>query len=181
MGGAGAGWVQYYGLENEVFAKVITFGKAMGCDGAAVLGSQNLRNYLINFSRPFIYTTAPSPHKVALMQAQFNVIRSIERRNETSMVLKQQFISDLKNVGEVISGEWGNIAGLIIGGNNKTRAVSEYLLKKKLNVKAILSPTVPAGTERLRICFHTYNTKNELDLLIKHLKEALEIYKEEKN
>jgi 8-amino-7-oxononanoate synthase len=176
MGEKGAGWTNHYELNQDVFAKVITFGKAMGCDGAAILGSANLRKYLINFSRPFIYTTAPSPHKVALMQKQFNIIQSIEDRNKKANQLKHQFITNMKGCGTIISGDFGNIVGLIIGGNDKTRAVSEFLQKKKLVVKAILSPTVPEGSERLRICFHEYNTQNELELLIQNLKEALEIY-----
>ena len=58
FGDKGEGLVAKYGLENDVFARIITFGKAYGCHGAAILGSSNLRSYLINFSRPFIYTTA---------------------------------------------------------------------------------------------------------------------------
>ncbi len=176
IGPKGEGWTSHFELNNDVFAKVITFGKAMGCDGAAILGSSNLRKYLINFSRPFIYTTAPSPHKVALMQKQFNIIQSIEDRNWKANQLKTQFIANMKGCGTIITGDFGNIVGLIIGGNDRTRAVSDFLQKKKLVVKAILSPTVPKGSERLRICFHEYNTQNELELLIKNLKEALEIY-----
>ena len=181
MGDQGAGWVSHYALDELVFAKIITFGKAMGCDGAAILGSADLRNYLINFSRPFIYTTAPSPHKVALMQKQFDTLRGIENRNVVAAQLKSHFVESMHGQGELITGEWGNIAGLVIGGNDRTRAVSAFLQKKKLVVKAVLSPTVPLGTERLRICFHEYNTAQELELLIKNLKEALEIFKEEKN
>ena len=175
MGEKGAGWVNHYGMNGMLFAKIITFGKAMGCDGAAILGSTDLRNYLINFSRPFIYTTAPSPHKVALMQKQFNVICSIKDRNSQAVQLKEQFVTSMNGFGNIITGEWGNIAGLIIGGNDKTRAVSAFLQEKKLVVKPILSPTVPEGSERLRVCFHEYNTQNELELLIENLKQALEM------
>lgn len=175
MGQDGAGWVDHFEMNGMVFAKIITFGKAMGCDGAAILGSANLRYYLINFSRPFIYTTAPSPHKVALMQKQFNIICSIKDRNSQAIQLKEQFVASMNGFGKMITGDCGNIAGLIIGGNDRTRAVSAFLQEKKLVVKPILSPTVPEGSERLRVCFHEYNTQNELELLIKNLKQALEM------
>lgn len=175
MGEQGAGWVNHFEMESMVFAKIITFGKAMGCDGAAILGSTDLSNYLINFCRPFIYTTAPSPHKVALMQKQFEIICSIKDRNSQAKQLKEQFVASMNGFGKIITGKWGNIAGLIIGGNDRTRAVSAFLQQKKLVVKPILSPTVPEGSERLRVCFHEYNTQNELELLMKNLKQALEM------
>ena len=58
IGERGEGLVQQSGFHSECFARVHTFGKAVGCHGAVVLGSHSLRNYLINFSRPFIYSTA---------------------------------------------------------------------------------------------------------------------------
>ena len=65
FGSKGKGLLQELNLEKEVFARVHTFGKALGCHGAVVLGASELRDYLINFSRPFIYTTAASLHAVA--------------------------------------------------------------------------------------------------------------------
>ena len=67
-----AGLVQELNLENEVFARIITFGKALGCHGAAILGSKALQRYLVNFARSFIYTTGLPPHSLATIQCSYN-------------------------------------------------------------------------------------------------------------
>jgi 8-amino-7-oxononanoate synthase len=61
----GEGVVQSFGLQVKVFARIMTFGKGLGCHGAAILGSAVLKNYLVNFARSFVYTTGLSPHSVA--------------------------------------------------------------------------------------------------------------------
>ena len=73
----GAGLVVELGLEKTVFARVITFGKAFGCHGAAVLGSQDLIAFLINFSRSFIYTTAPAPHQVLSLKIAYDNLAKV--------------------------------------------------------------------------------------------------------
>ena len=65
FGDKGEGLVQQLGLQDQVFARIMTFGKGLGCHGAAIVGSQELKDYLINFARSFIYTTGLSPHSVA--------------------------------------------------------------------------------------------------------------------
>jgi 8-amino-7-oxononanoate synthase len=65
FGNHGEGLVQMLDLQDEVFARIMTFGKGLGCHGAAILGSQKLVDYLVNFARSFIYTTGVSPHSVA--------------------------------------------------------------------------------------------------------------------
>lgn len=71
----------YKGLFQEesgaVFARIVTFGKAMGCHGAAILGSKILKDYLVNFARSFIYTTAMSPHSVATIAAAYGYFEEI--------------------------------------------------------------------------------------------------------
>ena len=78
----GAGLVAELGLQSQVFATVVTYGKAPGFHGAAVLGSRVLRDYLINFSRPFIFTTAPRPAQVAGIRSVYQLLRTQQGREE---------------------------------------------------------------------------------------------------
>ncbi len=72
FGDQGEGLVQEKGLQDRVFARIVTFGKAMGCHGAAVLGAQSLKDYLVNFARSFMYTTAMPMHSLAVIQAAYS-------------------------------------------------------------------------------------------------------------
>ena len=71
FGNKGCGLVKELGLENEVFARIITFGKGMGCHGAAIMGAVKLKEYLVNFARSFMYTTALPPHALATIKIAF--------------------------------------------------------------------------------------------------------------
>ena len=80
FGNRGVGRIQELGLENDVFARLVTFGKALGCHGAAILGTNDLKAYLINFSRSFIYTTALPPHSLATIHAAYHELIATENR-----------------------------------------------------------------------------------------------------
>jgi 8-amino-7-oxononanoate synthase len=127
FGNQGIGLVQYLGFQDIADTIVVTFGKAMGCDGAAVLGSELIKNYLINYSRPFIYSTAPSPHKVALMQQQLENLKKVTDRNQNAQRLKALFLEKISDHFECIMGEYGNIVGVMIKGNEKTQKVAQNL------------------------------------------------------
>lgn len=159
-------------LEHRVFARVVTFGKALGCHGAIVLGSALLREYLINFSRSFIYTTAAPFHQLASIKMAYRFLGSaddeIEKLKENISLFKK-LLSHNKDFTFISSDS--AIQCVILGNNNKTREMAAQLQNADLDVRPILSPTVPEGTERLRICLHTFNTKDEITLLADTLKE----------
>ncbi len=169
VGNKGEGLVQLLSLESKITARVFTFGKALGCDGAVVLGSDNLRNYLINTCRSFIYSTAPSPLKIESIHYQWNKLTSTFSLNEHSQHLKKHLLKKIEGKLEVKTGEFGNIVMVIIKGNEYVKKASNYLNSKGMDVRAILSPTVPEGSERLRICIHEFNTLEEIDLLANEL------------
>ncbi|MFN3916312.1 MAG: aminotransferase class I/II-fold pyridoxal phosphate-dependent enzyme [Flavobacteriales bacterium] len=157
---------------SKADVRLITFGKAFGIHGAAVLCSKLVRDYLINFSRPLIYTTSLSPHSLAAIKAAFSLMPELDEERKKVQKLKNQFQeglgSELKN--RIISGP-GAICTLIWPGNSEVTAASEFLKTKNLDVRAVKSPTVKTGSERLRICFHTFNTPQEVNLLIESIKE----------
>ena len=163
FGKNGRGLVCELGLENKVFARVITFGKALGCHGAIVLGSKNLRDYLINFARPFIYSTAAPMHTHESVRQAYELLKSSDFTNKKLHSLIQFFKEQAKQVPDLELIESSSaIQCIIISGNEKCREVATKLQNAGLDIRPIVSPTVPKGKERLRICLHEFNTKEEI-------------------
>lgn len=162
----GRGVVQQLRLEKDVFARIHTFGKALGCHGAIVLGSPLLRNYLINFSRSFIYTTAlPVKSLVAINQAYQLLEKSdaaIQQLHSAIAYFKSQLSETVK---EHLIDSNSAIQCIVVSGNDTIKKLAATLQQDGFDVRPILSPTVPKGKERLRICIHTYNTYNEINEL----------------
>ena len=171
FGEYGEGLIQNQNLQDRIFARIVTFGKGLGSHGAAVLGSTELKEYLINFARSFIYTTGLSPHsiasvlmayqqlskeKVALEKLKNNIINFNQVKNQLG--LKPLFIYSKSA-----------IQCAIIPGNEKVKAIANQLQKKGFDIKPILSPTVPEGQERLRFCLHSYNSEKEISDVLQQL------------
>lgn len=188
FGENGCGIVQELGIQDAIFARIITFGKALGCHGAAILGGDALKQYLVNFARSFIYTTGLPPHSLATIKTAYNVILSDSEESQIKQLKEniQFFNSELKRLkfntfpfGEILKGQWGFIQSTsaihccIISGNEKVKPIALKLQENGFNVKPILSPTVPEGQERLRFCIHAYNTMTEISMLLSTLKESL--------
>jgi 8-amino-7-oxononanoate synthase len=155
FGQNGSGMLQDLHLEQKVFARVHTFGKALGCHGAAVFGSKELKEYLVNFSRSFIYTTAASLHSVAIISAAYQELPTSKERE----ALEQNLRNKLQHL--FVESE-SAIQCCLISGNQKVKSIALALQKKGYQLKPILSPTVPKGKERLRFCLHSYNIKEEI-------------------
>lgn len=172
--GKGRGVVQELGLEKNVFARIVTFGKALGCHGAVVLGSNDLITYLLNFSRSFIYTTALPPHSVATIKASYeNLANSKEVIKLNSNIAILLLYIEKYALQEYFIKSKTAIHCCVLPTNNRVKAVSEVIKTKGFSVKAILSPTVSEGSERLRICLHSDHSEVEISALLKALKEAI--------
>lgn len=169
FGDKGKGLVNQLGLENDVFARIITFGKALGTHGAIILGSESLRNYLINFARSFIYTTAAPLHNIVAVNCAYQLLVKGDYQVEISkkIALYNNLIQQLK-LSIVQSNS--AIQTILLNSNESARNAAQSLQKEGFDVKAILSPTVQKGKERLRICLHTYNTDQEIENLVNELK-----------
>jgi 8-amino-7-oxononanoate synthase len=169
----GKGRVQELGLEKDVFARVHTFGKALGCHGAIVLGSHLLRNYLINFARSFIYTTALPLHSLVAIKQSYQLLK----KSESEILHLNSLISYFKQKCENASIECieshSAIQCIVVSGNSEVKKIAKILQDSNFDIRPILNPTVAKGKERIRICIHVYNTKQEIDgviqLLVKHL------------
>ncbi len=172
FGEKGEGLVAKYNLQKDVFACVYTFGKSLGLHGAAVLGSNTLRDYLINHARSFIFTTALPPHSYLQIQHAYEELPKADRKKLFSLIGYFKLQSALMPHIRFMNSNTA-IQGIVIANGFKTTALSEYLFEKGIFVKAILPPTVAVGTERLRICLHTFNSTQEIDLLMKEIKTFL--------
>ncbi|AYL99437.1 aminotransferase class I/II-fold pyridoxal phosphate-dependent enzyme [Mucilaginibacter celer] len=171
------GLVSELKMHNRVFARVVTFGKALGGHGAIVLGSNNLRNYLINFARPFIYTTAAPFHQLAAVKMAYQLLKDSP---DTVINLKNNIrlfkdIVKLSNDFPLIESH-SSIQCILLRNNDLAREVANQLQINGLDVRPILSPTVATGTERIRICLHSFNTENDLTLLADTLKNLTRLH-----
>ena len=175
FGDHGEGLVQMLGLQDDVFARIMTFGKGLGCHGAAILGSQKLIDYLVNFARSFIYTTGLSPHSVASILVAY---QHLQTEKEALQKLRENVIhfnQEKKQLGlnPLFVRSKSAIQSAIIPGNQKVKNIANQLQEKGFDVKAILSPTVPEGQERIRFCLHSYNSKEEISEVLQLLASIL--------
>ncbi len=170
IGEMGEGLVQQIGLQDKCFARVHTFGKACGSHGAIVLGSGKLKEYLINFARPFIYTTALPPAAIAAVAASYKLFPGLIKERKQLQALTGFFKKNNFKY-ELINSETP-IQGVIIPGNEAVKKTANVLQENNFDVRAILYPTVPLGRERLRIVLHSFNTMDELAKLIAILNSA---------
>lgn len=174
FGEKGEGLMQSQNLQDKIFARIMTFGKGLGCHGAAILGSAGLKEYLVNFARSFIYTTGLSPHSVAtVLIAYQNLNQSCELKKlkENISFFNQQ--KQLLGIKSLFVYSKSAIHSAIIPGNEKVKQIASQLQEKGFEVKAILSPTVPEGQERLRFCLHSYNTEKEMEEVLIELSKLV--------
>lgn len=164
FGNKGEGLVQMLGLQDKVFARIMTFGKGLGCHGAAVLGTKELNSFLVNFARSFIYTTGLSPHSIASILVAYQHLESEKTIINTLKENIVHFNQEKMHCGlkPLFVYSKSAIQCAIIPGNEKVKNSANQFQEKGFDVKAILSPTVPEGQERLRFCIHSYNTKEEI-------------------
>lgn len=166
FGKQGRGLCEELGIERDCFARIYTYGKAMGSHGAAIAGSAELRQYLINFSRSFIYTTAMPEHSLLSIKAAYQLLVA-----DTGIAQLKENIRYFKSKvsGALVIESNSAIHCKLISGNEAAQGLEALCSDKGIFVKAIKSPTVKEEQERVRVCLHAYNTKEEIDRLIELL------------
>jgi 8-amino-7-oxononanoate synthase len=168
IGDRGEGLVQALRLQSNCFARIYTFGKALGCHGAVVVGSARLRNFLINFSRAFIYTTALPASAIYAIGESYRLIPSMVKEREKLLELIAMFQSANLPQRKLVS--ITPIQAVVVPGNENVKMLSSKLDQLGLDVRPILYPTVPKGAERLRIVLHSFNSERDVEMLIEGLK-----------
>lgn len=168
-GRQGKGIVTALGLEDEVFSTIVTYGKAFGAHGAAVLGSANLRDYLINTCRPFIYTTGPPPTQWRSIAEAYDKMEALHEERFAKLCSGiKYFRQGMTNAGAGarLSPSDGPIQIIHLPGNEAVMTVEAACREAGLLVKGIRSPTVAEGSERLRVCLHAFNSTEEIENLV---------------
>jgi len=157
---------------DEVPVLVGTLGKAFGSFGAFVAGSRELIELLIQKARPYIYTTAlPQPVAAATRKALEIAQRETWRR-ERVLALTARFRRAARAAGLRLLESDTPIQPLVLGSAAAVLGAQQELLEAGFRVVAIRAPTVPRGSERLRITLSAAHTERQLDALIERLREV---------
>ena len=158
--------------QKEHIISVHPCGKALGVSGAFVAGPKILKSYMVNYCRPFIYSTSPPPLLLFHLQCVIELLQKDSKRRVFVHKQAKYFRDKIKNFADIGQSE-SAIIPLILGNNRAVLKLSQYLQKVGYDIKAIRYPTVAKGQERLRICIHYEHTKKQLDELIIHLKKCM--------
>jgi 8-amino-7-oxononanoate synthase len=147
-------------LPCEADLKLTTFGKAFGCAGACVFGSKTLMEYLVNFARSFVFSTALPPGTVAAMLASVQVAGEEPWRKERALALAAQFRKGLGLEGAT------QIVPVVMGESGRATEAQEKLAAQGFLVAAVRPPTVPEGTARLRVNLTAAHTEEQVAQLV---------------
>ncbi len=171
FGNNGLGLVQELQLEEKIFARIATFGKALGCHGAVVLGSKELIAFLVNFSRSFIYTTGISPHALATIKIAYQTLLGVKGEQEMQKLRSniQHFNTEVTRLKLPFIPSDSAIQCAVIQGATNTKKIALQLQEIGFFVKPILHPTVKKGEERLRFCLHSTNSRAEITQVLENL------------
>ncbi len=161
----GQGLASELKLESKIFARMLGFGKAFGQHGAAVLGSQLLKEYLLNFANSLIYSTSLPPHQVRSLQTGLSQVKGANEEREKLWENVNYYRSQLKIKQNILTNK-SPIQFIQVSGNQKAKDLSQKMFQHKINIAPVLQPTVAKGFEGLRLCLHSFNSKKEIDLLL---------------
>ncbi|UVL19011.1 MULTISPECIES: 8-amino-7-oxononanoate synthase [unclassified Pseudomonas] len=173
LGANGGGLVEHFGLGvDDVPVLIGTLGKACGTAGAFVAGSEDLIEALVQFARPYIYTTSQPPALACATLKALELLRRERWRREHLAALIQQFRTGAEEIGLTLMDSHTAIQPILIGDAGRALALSRLLRERGLLVTAIRPPTVPAGSARLRVTLSAAHSEAQVQLLLNALAEC---------
>jgi 8-amino-7-oxononanoate synthase len=173
LGANGAGIVEHFGLsQDDVPVLIGTLGKAFGTAGAFVAGSEDLIETLIQFARPYIYTTSQPPALACATLKSLELLRTEHWRREHLAQLIQQFRRGAEQIGLQLVDSFTPIQPILIGDSGRALRLSQLLRERGLLVTAIRPPTVPAGSARLRVTLSAAHSEAQVQLLLNALAQC---------
>jgi glycine C-acetyltransferase/8-amino-7-oxononanoate synthase len=162
LGSRGSGTAEHFGLEGRIDIIMGTMGKALGCFGAFIAGSSELREYLINRARTFIFTTALPPAVIAGALAAVGLLKQEPEKRQALQDNAAFFRKGLQDMGYDTRDSATQIIPLLIGDAHTVVRCAEDLMEEGLFIQAIRPPTVPEGASRLRITLMATHTRKDL-------------------
>lgn len=173
LGATGAGIVEHFGLGlDDVPVLIGTLGKGFGTSGAFVAGSEELIETLVQFARPYIYTTSQPPALACATLRSLQLLRSEHWRREHLASLIAQFRQGAQQLGLTLMESFTPIQPILIGDAGRALQLSHLLRERGLLVTAIRPPTVPAGSARLRVTLSAAHTGAQVQQLLDALAEC---------
>ncbi len=173
LGMQGGGIVEHFGLGIEDVPVLIgTLGKACGTAGAFVAGSEELIEALVQFARPYIYTTSQPPALACATLKSLELLRRETWRREHLAALIRQFRQGAEQMGLQLMDSPTPIQPILIGDSAQALKLSRMLRERGLLVTAIRPPTVPAGSARLRVTLSAAHSEAQVQLLLNALGEC---------
>ena len=175
FGDCGQGYAVQGGLAHRLFVRVHTWGKAVGNHGACVIVPRIVKEWLINHSRSFMYTTALSPSHLGSVLKNYQELKNAKLAR---MALRHnvEYTRELftRSFGDRVLGDAQSpIVSLLVPGNNEVTRAAAVCRSRGFAVVGIRSPTVPVGQERIRICLHAFNSFATIAALLKVLEQIV--------
>jgi 8-amino-7-oxononanoate synthase len=174
LGKNGGGSAEHFGLSQEQLPILMgTLGKAFGTFGAFVAGSETLIETLIQFARPYIYTTAMPPAVAAATRTSLRLLQAEQWRRTHLQQLIAHFRAGAERLGLQLMNSFSPIQPLLIGDEAKALAIAEQLADRGILIIAIRPPTVAVGSSRLRITFSAEHSLEQVNQLLSALADIL--------
>ncbi|HCP56193.1 MULTISPECIES: 8-amino-7-oxononanoate synthase [Pseudomonas] len=173
VGATGGGIAEHFGLGVDAVQVLVgTLGKAFGTAGAFVAGSEELIETLVQFARPYIYTTSQPPALACATLKSLELLRREHWRREHLDALIQRFRAGVGNIGLELMQSTTPIQPIVIGDSDRAMRFSQLLRDRGILVTAIRPPTVPAGSARLRVTLSAAHSVEQLDVLLEALADC---------
>ena len=170
LGKTGSGTLAYFGLDNEIDIMMGTLSKAVASEGGYVAGKKDLIDYLRNYARSFVYSTALSPSTIAVSIKALEIIEKDEESRVKLLKMSDWFQKELEIAGFNLIRTKTPIIPIMVGQVDKTVEFSKSLLKEGIYIPAIRPPSVPEGTSRLRVSLMATHTQQDLEEALTKIK-----------
>ncbi|BAI80768.1 8-amino-7-oxononanoate synthase [Deferribacter desulfuricans SSM1] len=172
--GKGRGLAHELGLEKEIDINMGTFSKGLGSFGAYVCCNKSIKDYLVNKARGFIFSTSLPPAVIGANLAAIKFIKENYQLGERLIEISKKLRKKLNEIGFNTLNSSTQIIPIIIGNREKLQIAKDFLIESGLYVAAIRPPTVPIGTDRLRLSLRADLTDDELELIVEGFRKLKE-------